>query len=84
MSLSTKSYIKFETGKDVRAGLQQQADFHSLGTNGASPHEVMKIWAPQVAKIKPELLWLALASLREYQKKSVLKRAPKRSESGLI
>ena len=79
MALSTKSIIKFETGKDVRAGLEKIADFHCLGTNGASAHEVVKLWAPQIAKLKPELYFQALASLHEYQAKARSHRVPKRN-----
>lgn len=77
MSLGYNPVIKFQPDLETRKGLERIADYHHIGGNGSSANEVMKLFAPQVAKLKPELYFVALAELAKFQKRETSK-GPKR------
>lgn len=84
MSLGHNPQIKFQPCLETREGLESIARSLHIGQNGDSANEVMRIAASQIAKIKPDNFFQAMASLAEFHsKKPKVRFSTKRSNYGL-
>jgi hypothetical protein len=83
MSLGYNPVIKFQPDLETRLGLERLANAHHIGGNGSSANEVMKLFAPQIAKIAEDQLWIAMAELSKFHKRKFSK-GPKRPAPDLL